>query len=350
MSVEHHQNVLFGRDKRHDIFAQWIAEELLDSKVGRVIDAAGGKGHLSDALVRRDLRCALVDPCAGTGRDHAEAGFFVDTPREEQPDLFCQACENSGVSRDKDAPLMVFRETLQQFMQTQPVIMNACVAIVGLHPDEATEDAVDVALSRQIPFAVVPCCVLFQLFPDRRLASSGACVRKTGAFIEYLRDKDYRMQVTQLPFVGRNTVVFMRAQDYLLPEHQGPPLDYKPCTAAAKAGDLLKLKELRSDADGGHPSPWNWECVQGAAWAGHLELLQWVHSNGCEWDHSCAVAAATRGRRQHVLDWLEQQGGADRAASPTTSAHDQAASPTTSAHDHPAFVRLRPAEERACTI
>jgi hypothetical protein len=310
--------VLFGRDERHTIFARWIAEELLDSKEGlagrviggkgRVIDAAGGKGRLSDALVRRGLRSALVDPCAGTGRDHGEAGFFVDIPisLENQPDLLCQSCEigaNEGGHTDEEVPLLVFRETLQQCMRKQPALMRDCIAIVGLHPDEATEDTVDAALSRQIPFAVVPCCVLFKLFPGRRLASSGTCVKKVGAFIEYLRDKDYRMQVTSLPFAGRNQVVFMRAQDYLLPVKKKQPPNYWPCASAAKSGDLQKLKELRS---GAHPSPWNWECAQKAAWAGHLEVLQWMRANGCEWDHSCAVAAATKGKQQHVLQWLQE--------------------------------------------
>jgi hypothetical protein len=318
------EQVLSGRDERHTIFAQWIAEELLDSKaghVGRVIDAAGGKGRLSDALVRRDLRCALVDPCAGTGRDHAEAGFFVNV---EQPDLSSQACAvvETGVSMDEESPLLVFRQTLQQCIQMQPAMMRDCKAIVGLHPDEATEDTVDAALSRQIPFAVVPCCVLFKLFPGRRLASSGVKVKKVGAFIEYLRDKDYRMQVTKLPFTGRNEVVFMRAQDYLLPVKKVPPPNCQPCAAAAKSGDLQKLKELRT---GAHPSPWNWECAQKAAWAGHLEVLQWMCTNGCEWNHSCAVAAATKGKQQHVLQWLQeilQQDGYDGGGSGLAASND----------------------------
>ena len=41
--------------------------------------------------------------------------------------------------------------------------------VVGLHPDEATGAIVELALEHGKPFAVVPCCVFPQRFPDRMI-------------------------------------------------------------------------------------------------------------------------------------------------------------------------------------
>ena len=67
-----------------------------------------------------------------------------------------------------------------------------------MHPDEATEDIVDMAVSHGKAFAVVPCCV----FP------------KCGApmsfekWVEHLAAKSDRIQRTYLNFQGRNLVLF----------------------------------------------------------------------------------------------------------------------------------------------
>ena len=41
--------------------------------------------------------------------------------------------------------------------------------IIGMHPDQATEPIIDMALKYQKPFAVVPCCVFAHENPHRRL-------------------------------------------------------------------------------------------------------------------------------------------------------------------------------------
>ena len=38
-----------------------------------------------------------------------------------------------------------------------------------MHPDQATESIVDMALKYEKPFAIVPCCVFAQENPHRRL-------------------------------------------------------------------------------------------------------------------------------------------------------------------------------------
>jgi hypothetical protein len=115
-----------------------------------------------------------------------------------------------------------------------------------MHPDEATEAIVDGALNSRVPFAVVPCCVLPQYFPWRRQAS-GVPVKKYGAFVEYLLAKDARIRRTQLPFEGRNTVLYMCRCDYATPDPAlawlpaGPDNPGKPISAR-KREKYLKWK------------------------------------------------------------------------------------------------------------
>jgi hypothetical protein len=138
------------------------------------------------------------------------------------------------------------------------------------------------------------------LFPDRRLASTGAPVRKLGAFVEYLREKDPRIRVTTLPFQGRNTLLYMTMADYSLPRRPAsPPPDYNPCALAAKAGDLHLLQNLRHR---GHP--WNTEVQQCGAWAGHLHVLRWARENGCPWSWEVCEVAARRAGHTEIVDWV----------------------------------------------
>lgn len=57
------------------------------------------------------------------------------------------------------------------------------------------------------PFAVVPCCVYASEFPRRRLA--GQAVTQYHQLIDYLVSKaPDRIQVAELPFEGKNKVVY----------------------------------------------------------------------------------------------------------------------------------------------
>jgi len=306
------------KDERHDIFSEWIRRNLLDwsgqseSDIRRVLDVAGGKGFLSQALVSLGVRCALVDPCAGTGRELGAAGFF---------DPYCQQCGDSSatarpaLSHTESAPMLVVPCTLQEVVQSELSLITESAAIVGLHPDEATEAIVDTALAYQLPFAIVPCCVTPQLFPHRVLKGTRTRVKKHGSFVKYLMDKDTRMRKIALPFQGRNVVLFMAPSDYLkkINTQASIPCDFRPCAAAAKAGNLELLQELRET---GHP--WNAECAQAAAWNGHLHVLQWLQQCGCPFDRT-AYEAATKAGRCDVMDWLTAAGHLDPHPFPISS-------------------------------
>jgi len=64
---------------RHTIFASWIVDTFggLAALQGGVVDVAGGKGHLSNAITAQGVPCTLVDPFAGLGRNPVK-GMHVD--------------------------------------------------------------------------------------------------------------------------------------------------------------------------------------------------------------------------------------------------------------------------------
>ena len=74
------------------------------------------------------------------------------------------------------------------------------------------------------------------------------------------------------------------------------------CQAAARSGQLEKLKELRADG-----WPWDRGTCSAAALGGHLEVLQWARANGCPWDiRTCHKAA--EGGHLKVLLWARKNG------------------------------------------
>ena len=116
--------------------------------------------------------------------------------------------------------------------------------IVGMHPDQVTEAIVDYALSNDIPFAVVPCCVFARLFPHRRFPRSCQQRREDGIVIcdevetsknrpevlgrdevevrthadlvRYLKAKHPAIREATLDFQGMNTVLWWDKGDAIL--------------------------------------------------------------------------------------------------------------------------------------
>jgi len=110
--------------------------------------------------------------------------------------------------------------------EDQHELINSRLLLLGLHPDECTEDIVDVALKYNLPFAIVPCCVFPDLFPSRQLTftkknktnteSFGRSekeylpVRNYSEFLHYLMDKSDSFSMATLPFEGKNTVIYRK--------------------------------------------------------------------------------------------------------------------------------------------
>ena len=102
------------------------------------------------------------------------------------------------------------------------VQLSSC--LVGLHPDECTEDILDAALKHKKSVAIVPCCVFPSLFPKRKFlcshvdscnSSNNTCykpVKTYNDFLCYLMEKDDRLCRETLPFEGRNQVIYLCQQ------------------------------------------------------------------------------------------------------------------------------------------
>jgi hypothetical protein len=198
------------------------AVEYLNSGTG-VVDVAGGSGHVSMALGLAGVQSTVVDarPAVGMlpGRDRKiwnRALKKGTSERQVEAVPYCLPVVPfqshrawfgflpTGVDKSFRHP---DKEELPMCDETSDLIINAS-AIVALHPDEATGDIVSVAVSRRIPFVIVPCCVFCRLFPDRRKPSNNEVVSTYQDMLEYLLEQDRSIQKAQLPFGGKNTVLW----------------------------------------------------------------------------------------------------------------------------------------------
>jgi hypothetical protein len=186
-AVEAH--AVSDKDKRHCIFARWLVEtfgrKFLSTGSG-VLDVAGGNGKLSRALSDMGVPVVLLDPEPRCG----------DEPPFETLE-FALHGDGSKLTDRNDRTGHLIR---------------CCSVIVGMHPDQATEPILDMALRLGVPFAILPCCVMPSFFPDRRQKRCGDPVRSYSAFCQYLMDKaptGVTFRLDYLPFVGRSKVIFL---------------------------------------------------------------------------------------------------------------------------------------------
>jgi len=99
-------------------------------------------------------------------------------------------------------------------------LLSSPSMMIGMHPDQATESLVDYALKHEVPFAVVPCCVFMRELGGHRTVKmlrevdneqleddEPRVVASYEEFLDYLQEKDPRIQRHFLPFRGRNCVL-----------------------------------------------------------------------------------------------------------------------------------------------
>ena len=187
-SLEHQLTFVNLKTERHRIFAHWLVErygrERLSSGSG-VLDVAGGNGEISRTLHGLGVPSTLVDPNPRCGED---APFRV-----------------LAYHLDGDGSSFIDRED-----GVGDIVRN-CSMICGLHPDQATEPIVKLALRLKVPFAILPCCVMPKLFPDRKQKRHGDPVRSYSAFCQFLLDMaptGSQFTVHHLDFIGRNKVIY----------------------------------------------------------------------------------------------------------------------------------------------
>lgn len=193
-----------AKSRRAHMFAAWLirtyGRDFL-RKNGGVLDIAGGKGKLSVELaLQGGIRCTIIDPLI---RKH---GQFLH-PRD------AKRIRKASVPHPQ---LLAKTFNTGDFLDEEHSLVDGAQILVGLHPDECTEDILDAALIREKPFAIVPCCVFPGIFTSRmrRDPTTGKTshVRSYEHFLDYLLAKDSRLEKTELDFEGRNTVIYLPRQ------------------------------------------------------------------------------------------------------------------------------------------
>lgn len=181
---------MHDKKHRHALFAQWLVAQYgieLLSRGSGVLDVAGGKGELSEALLEAGVSSVvLLDP--------EPRILQLKDSDSTKIHVMAHALEGDGAS------------LWPHLSAARQEILRNCSVIVGMHPDQATEAIIDFAQTLNVPFAMLPCCVMPSLFPRRM--HQGQPVRSYRTFCQYLLHKHDRIQVHYLPFMGRNMILF----------------------------------------------------------------------------------------------------------------------------------------------
>ena len=209
----------------------YISQELFDKVIAAlnngsgVVDAAGGTGYVSMALGMKGIKSTVVDARESVGtlprRDRKVWNRSIARRArqrlEDNDALVCQPVVPYDSLRAwfaKPPPENVDTSFRHADVESIPVcgedhdLLRNCSAIVALHPDEATDAIVDMAVKRRIPFVVVPCCVFSRFFTYRRKPGTNLPVTTHDDLIDYLASKDESIQRTTLPFEGANTALW----------------------------------------------------------------------------------------------------------------------------------------------
>merc|ERR1711977_205804 len=80
------------------------------------------------------------------------------------------------------------------------------------------------------------------------------------------------------------------------------PKKLRNCTAAARGGHLELMKYLHEEG-----CPWGERTCQMAAKGGHLEMLKYAHEKGCPWNKKTCFSAAAGGHLE-VLKYAHENG------------------------------------------
>jgi hypothetical protein len=183
---------------RAKIFASWLIDKFgadhLSQNKG-VLDIAGGKGKLSVELaLQGKIQSCIIDPLVRKHGKKRKEAKQIQKANAPQPNHIAKP----------------FNQTT--FLDEFGVdLLEGASICVGLHPDECTEDILDVGLKFGKALAIVPCCVFSGFFPLRELRC-GTAVRTYEQLLQYLLEKDDRIRMETLPFHGKNQVIYYKEE------------------------------------------------------------------------------------------------------------------------------------------
>jgi len=120
-------------------------------------------------------------------------------------------------NKDDESVMMISVQESNEILQ----LLLSTKLILGFHPDQATDPAMDLAIHLQIPYCIVPCCVFPRENLHRILPSDGQPVKQYGQLIQYLQSK-YDSEIDTLPFhfteTAKNIVLYSKSQVKNKPE------------------------------------------------------------------------------------------------------------------------------------
>ena len=198
-------NSLESRHRRSALLADWLVQRFDMSKPDHVVlDVAGGrkcdvgfelKIRRSEA-VQAEVVC--IDPRGQVG----VGGIKRRTPKWKAKIMKKNKEEDSELKHLNE----MFTEDLLDKMLRDDGGKEVRL-ILGMHPDEATEPIVDLALKHDLSFAIVPCCVFAHANPGRRM-KSGQEPKTYEQFCDYLMEKDPEIRSESLGFRGRDKILY----------------------------------------------------------------------------------------------------------------------------------------------
>ncbi len=166
-----------GHGARARVFAEWLlAAAPRGALAGTVLDVAGGRGDVAAALGAAGVRVVTVDP--RPPRPAAARRRGGDAAR-------APAAHAAPVAPAHIAELFDAAEG-DAFLERHAEILGDITLVLGFHPDEATQHALDFALARKVPYAIVPCCVFAAAAPAPRVRPCGAPVTSVAHFVAWL--------------------------------------------------------------------------------------------------------------------------------------------------------------------
>ena len=108
-----------GDSQRFKVFSKEINQKFPTTKYKTIADIAGGKGYLNKELTKKGYRVTTFD------------------------------------KRNNNTTGVTFKK--QFFNEKSPGKYDL---LVGMHPDQATDVIITEAAKRNVPFAIVPCCLM----------------------------------------------------------------------------------------------------------------------------------------------------------------------------------------------
>ena len=193
--------------RRFEVVARFVAERFPRPATTTVLDVAGSTGVLGYHLAEYGYTVTVIDPRRRAVRRRyrkaAQKAGFISRLRYERRPLQDSDCAD---------------------------------LLVGLHPDEATEGIVRLAVKLGVGFVVVPCCVMPQ--DGVRRSFEDWC-----GYLIGLVPAAYEVHREHLPMDGANLAIWARRPD---PE---------PLADGRSRPSHLAGSSLRLDAVGRQPPP-----------------------------------------------------------------------------------------------